>query len=129
MRNVVGGIGKQFKDTKAAKFIASAAKGAKNTAIAAGSAIINPLNTFRAAGKGVKHLVTKPRATFKGAVQSIRHGCKGKGRASCFGEIAGSGFGIGKGLQSLKKSAQEIATERGDKDSKAQQFGKGLNIF
>jgi hypothetical protein len=29
----------------------------------------------------------------------------------------------------LKKSAQEIATERGDKDSKAQQFGKGLNIF
>lgn len=128
-RNVVGDIAKQFKDTKAAKFIASAAKGAKKTAIAAGSGIINPLNTVRAAAKEVKHLLSKPRATFKGALKGVKNACRGKDRASCFGEISGSGFGIGIGLQSLQKNAQEIALKRGDKDSKAQQFGKGNNCL
>jgi hypothetical protein len=118
-------IGSKFKNTSAVKFMAHAARGVKNTLVSAGSAALNPQNTARALGKGIKNLATDPSSIFKPAINGIKNTCDGKDKSSCLGDIIGGGFGISAGLSALETSSQKIAEQRGDKDTDFQHFAKG----
>jgi hypothetical protein len=102
---------------------------------AIGAAVVNPVNTARALrnaakaaakkakefGKNVKEngINAATRKVIIGAKNGIKNVCKGKNKASCFGELAGSVAFGGSGLaaQAVQREAQKEAKKHGDKDN------------